>query len=834
MAITGFLESVADGTVSGWAFNSDAPDEPVTIEVSVDDRRVLIAEADLYRSDLEAAGMGNGRHHFQVALPKTFIRHGSFISAILGENGDHIPGSPRKLEMQAPLSAPTPPTPQPVPAAAPAFMDKDAQQRFVRGLANWGKSAFEALPAFIDDALTSESSTSSRRLSSSLQDIVKETCKTFPTIDLPFLADPVCSIIIPAYNQFELTYNCIKSLVDTGATDVAEIILADDVSTDAVIFLGSLISNLRVSRNTENLGFLRNCNRAAQMARGKILVFLNNDTIAQAGWLQKLLETFDKFPGVGIAGSKLLYDDGILQEAGGLLWQDGSAWNFGNRGDTKAPEFNYVREVDYVTGASLAVRTDLFRAFGGFDEHYVPAYCEDSDLCLKASSAGWKVLYQPFSELIHLEGKSHGSDVTKGIKAYQVTNSQKLFERWKDYIAINGPNADHPWMSKDRRWIGRALVIDATTPTPDQDAGSIATFEQMLILRDLGYKISFIPEDNFADVGTPTRRLQAEGIECVYGPYIQSVDEWLEKFGSTLDVIHVYRYNVLSKYLQIFQRRAPRARIIYANADMHHLRMQRQAQLANDAKLGAEAEKVRLIELDLHRKSDYSIVTSTYEVDLIGREAPESAVQLLRWITEIAEPKPERQGRDAIAFLGGYQHTPNVDAIDYFMEEVFPAIVKTTPDVKFLICGSAMPDRFKDYAGPNVEVIGFVPDLAALFRRCLATVAPLRYGAGFKGKVATSLSYGVPCIGSGIALEGMGFDDGEGIVAAEKPEDYAKAIGQLYADKKRWKELSSNGLKAIERLYSRNAAVELWSEMLTAMDLPVQRYTPPQIEAPQI
>lgn len=833
MAITGFLESVADGTVSGWAFNSDASDEPVTIEVSVDDRRVLIAEADLYRSDLEAAGMGDGRHHFQVTLPKTFIRHGCVISAIIGDSGEHIPGSPQTLELQAPPAlAQAAETPQSVPGTAGAFMDKDAQQRFVRGLANWGKSAFEALPAFIDDALTSDSPTSSRRLSSSLQDIVKETCKNFPMIDLPFLADPVCSVIIPAYNQFELTYNCIKSLVDTGATDIAEIILADDVSTDAVIFLGSLISNLRVSRNVENLGFLRNCNRAAQMARGKILVFLNNDTIAQAGWLQKLLETFDKFPDAGIAGSKLLYDDGVLQEAGGILWADGSAWNFGNRGDKKAPEFNYVREVDYVTGASLAVRTDLYRAFGGFDEHYVPAYCEDSDLCLKTSHAGWRVLYQPFSELIHLEGKSHGSDVTKGIKAYQVTNSEKLFQRWKEYISGNGANAERPWMNKDRRWIGRAVIIDSTTPTPDQDAGSIASVEQMRILRDLGYKLSFIPEDNFANIGAATERLQAEGIECVYGPYIQSVDEWLEKYGSTLDIVHVYRPNTFLKHLSTIQRRAPQARIIYSNVDIHYLRMQRQAVLEDNATLAAEAEEFRLVELDLHRKADYSIVVSNYEVELLSRETPEAPVQMLRWITDVAERNPERDGRDAIAFLGGYQHTPNVDAIDHFMKDILPSVVKKTPNVKFLICGSAMPDRFKEYAGPNVEVVGFVPDLAALFRRCLATVAPLRYGAGFKGKVATSLSYGVPCVGTGIAFEGMGFGNGDGVIAAETPEAFAKAINELYTNKKRWKELSSRGIEMIDQLYSRNAAVDLWADMLTKMDLPTRRSAPPAL--PQI
>jgi GT2 family glycosyltransferase/glycosyltransferase involved in cell wall biosynthesis len=824
MTIVGHLDSIENGIVGGWAYNPDSPSDVQQVTILLDGVNVVTIGADQFRHDLDSAGLG--RHSFFVKLPRSVLLKGGHVTATVGPHGEELDGGPLILVPQDPSVRAAQQAAGQVPTADIMAL----QNRFARGLAEWGKSAFEVLPLYIDDALHGRTDTRARRPTANLAEIVEETVSAYPVIELPFLENPACSIIIPAYNNFELTYKCIESLKETGATDLAEIILADDASADALIFLGSLVSNLRVSRNSKNLGFLLNCNRAAKMARGEIIVFLNNDTIARPNWLQALLATFSQFDRVGVAGSKLLYDDGTLQEAGGLMWDDASAWNFGNRDDGRAPAYNYVREVDYVTGASIAVRRSLFDSFGGFDEVFTPAYCEDSDLCLKASSSGWRVLYQPFSEIIHLEGKSHGTDETKGIKAYQVANNEKLFERWKQYLANNGRNGDRPWFNKDRRAIGRAVVIDVVTPTPDKDAGSIATYEQMLLLRDLGYKVSFIPEDNFAHVGEPTRRLQAAGIECVYGPYICSVDEWLEKFGREVDIVHVYRHNVLSKHLQTIKQRTPFAKLIFSNADMHFLRLSRQAALLGDTQLAQEAERVGSVEMKFHGLADVSIVTSQYEVDLLARELPNAPVKLLRWITDVVEPQPVYQARDAIAFLGGYQHPPNVDAVDHFMCHVLPSVVARTPETKFLICGSAMPDRFQDYAGPNVEVVGFVPDLRQLFRRCVGTVAPLRYGAGFKGKVATSLAHGVPCIGTAIAIEGMGFEAEEGVVVAETPDAFADAIERLYRDPAEWHHLAMRGVAAVNRLYSRKAAMQIWCDILSELGLPC--VLPPLLQEP--
>jgi len=823
LEIRGYLDSVADGYVAGWVFDPDNAGVPVSVAIHVNGRRILTTRADEYRPDLASARIGDGHHGFGVRLPKFVAIPGVEISVLALPDETPLPNSPKTLTdgNNDPLLSPQKLV---LPPDESAGVDKlaDMQRRMMNAFSAWGISAFELLPDYVAAAMESADSTSEVRLPGTRFDsAIRQIFQTHPSLQLPFLAEPAASIIIPAFNKFGITYQCIRSIIETEAAELGEVILADDCSADATAVAAGLIENLRVSRNPENLGFLRNCNRAARMARGRILVFLNNDCIVRPGWLKWLLDTYVGVPEAGIVGSKLLFENGKLQEAGGMLWANGSAWNYGRNDDPGRPEYSYLRQSDYVSGASLSIPRQLFQALGGFDEHYAPAYCEDVDLCLRVWRAGHKVLYQPMSETVHLEGRSHGNDERRGLKAYQVTNTKKLFERWRDQIAKNGANGERALVNKDRHHLARAFVIDAVTPEPDRDAGSIATLEQMRILQDLGYKVTFIPEDNLAHMGEPTRRLQAIGIECIYAPYVQSVHEWLEKLGDTVDVIHVYRHNVLQKYLKMIREMAPQAKLIYTNADMHHLRMLRQAETTGDKKLKREAEKIREIELNLHRNVDCSHVHSDFEMKLLAKATPKAMVRVIRWITEVEERAPEREGRDSIVFLGGYQHPPNVDAVEHFIADILPTVVRAVPEVKFLICGSKMPERFKEFAGPNVEAVGFVPDLAPLFRRCLATVAPLRFGAGFKGKIATSLAYGVPSIVSQIAVEGTGLDGRDGVILAETPEAYAKAVRTLYRSEKSWRTLSSQAIAAVDRNFSRAAARDLWIEMLKSVGAPV-------------
>ncbi len=245
------------------------------------------------------------------------------------------------------------------------------------------------------------------------------------------------SIIIPAHNNSHLTKACLEACLATvPGWCQGEIIVVDDASSDdtsAVLNeLASRVSCLRVVRNEARLGFIVSCNRGANHATGDILVFLNNDTLPQPGWLPPLLALFHRYRWAGAAGGKLLYPDGRLQEAGGVVFSDGSAANFGrNDSEPDLPLYNYVREVDYCSGALLATRRTLFNEIGGFDELYCPAYYEDTDYCFKLRARGYRVYYQPESRVIHVEGATSGVSATEGIKCYQSINKAKFAERWQ-------------------------------------------------------------------------------------------------------------------------------------------------------------------------------------------------------------------------------------------------------------------------------------------------------------------------------------------------------------------------------------------------------------------
>lgn len=248
------------------------------------------------------------------------------------------------------------------------------------------------------------------------------------------------SIIIPVHNQWALTAACLNSVqIAVRASGlICEVILADDGSTDGTREAAALHPGLRVLHQAVNLGFLRNCNAAASVARGKTLLFLNNDTVVMPNWLTALWTTLDENPKAAIVGSKLIYPDGVIQEAGGALYSDGTAANLGRGQHLADPQYADDREVDYISGASILVRREFWEEIGGFDERFAPAYCEDSDLAMAARSLGRTVVFSAQSVVVHFEHGSYGEQ-SVGPKQQQLVNNVKLLEKWKLQLQSHNP-----------------------------------------------------------------------------------------------------------------------------------------------------------------------------------------------------------------------------------------------------------------------------------------------------------------------------------------------------------------------------------------------------------
>lgn len=634
---------------------------------------------------------------------------------------------------------------------------------------------------------------------------------------------PVISIIVPVYGQLAYTLNCLHALIAHRSKRAFEIILVDDASPDETErWLGALRA-IRYCRVPTNGGFIRACNTGGELARGRYVVFLNNDTRVVDGWLDALIDSFDDLPNAGLVGSKLFYPDGSLQEAGGIIWSDASAWNFGRNDDPNRPEYCYARSVDYVSGAAIAIEKDLWDQLGGFDLTFAPAYCEDSDLALRVRHrAGRTVWMQPLSRVIHYEGKTSGTDVTKGVKAYQVSNAEKLKARWRETLASHRVNAELPLMEKDRGVGLRALVLDANTPEPHRDAGSVTCVGLIEVLQQAGYKVTFAAESNLLFLPGPTSALQRQGVEVLYAPYCADIDEFLRTRGEEFDFVLIFRKEVARRRLKSIRRHMPRARIAFHCSDLHFLREQREAELNNDANALKAAERSRSEELKVIESVDVSIVHSTHEHDLLTEAAPSARIYTFPWILDPEPEGPSFAARRDIAFLGGYRHPPNVDAVLFFAREIWPIVKQSEPEMRFIVAGADAPPELEALHGRNgIVVEGFVPDLSAFYSKVRLAIAPLRYGAGIKGKVAVSLANGVPTVLTSCAAEGMSLADGTCVVIRDTPEEFAREIVSLYRDEKRWRAMAQTAREFVAHTYGSRLALGRITDILRLAGAPV-------------
>jgi GT2 family glycosyltransferase len=638
---------------------------------------------------------------------------------------------------------------------------------------------------------------------------------SFPTVD-----NVTTSIIIPAYNNYRETYKCLKSISTATELKNIEVIIVDDTSTDRTPRMLKRIAGAVVLRNERNMGFIRTCNRGAEVARGQYLVFLNNDTIVTPGWLDALVTTFKDYPDAGVVGAKLVYPDGRLQEAGGIIWSDASAWNYGKLDDPDHPRYNFVRDTDYCTGACMMIPRMLFKQLGGFDTHFAPIYYEDTDLAFKVRHAGHRVIYQPLSRVIHFEGLTSGTDVQVGLKAHQVTNQIKFRTRWQRRLRLHpdspttpvrvvrdhGPGVQAP---------GHILVIDHRLPTPDRDSGSVRIFEMIRLIRQRHFHVTFIPSN--LQVHSPYKEsLQRIGVEVIHHPYYNSIGEYLERHGEEFDMVILSRAEFAARYFVDVKTHAPRAKIVYDTVDLHFVRAEREAKITGKQELGRIAAFRERQELWLVRHCDVTLVVSPVEKTILENKCPGTDVRIIPNLIVVDErPIPDFDARSNIIFIGGFEHPPNVDAVLYFCREIMPRIRQELTGVIFQVIGPDAPREVRELACHDIQIIGYIPDVNPLFDRARVSVAPLRFGAGVKGKVNQSMALGVPAVISAIAAEGMYLSDGEDALIADDPASFADAVIQLYRSRELWERISHQGRKSVRQHFSIESVAERIDSLLT-------------------
>lgn len=606
---------------------------------------------------------------------------------------------------------------------------------------------------------------------------------------LPHHDRPEVSIVVAAHARLDYTLRCLESIVYSRPALPFEVIVVDDTSTEHSSQVLSQVPGIHLVSHPEMGGLGATFNSGARRAKGPWLVFLKPDTQVQPGWLEELRCTFDIFPGAAIAGPKLLRPDGRIRSAGQILRRDGEWLELGEDAAANAQAWSYAREVDACAGACLMVPRVLFDAAGGFREEPACSGVEAQVLALGFRQRGYRTIYQPMAR-VSWHDLPHEDELYRPAQPVP-----------REFVATvleaSCPAESSVQEAAAHHFAGRLLAIEHRMPRPDRDAGSVTVFNLMMTARALGLHVSLLAE---ADVGEGVELdaraaalLQRSGVEVVARPEVEDVASYLADQGQQFDVVVLFRPVVMERLGVIVERHCPRARRIYYPHDLHFLRLARQAQVTGDARLAAAASEQERRELAMHRHAHRCLVASQAELAWLEGMGQAGNATWLPLMLDTAPAAAVTRERKHMLFVGGFHHAPNVDALRVLLEDIMPRLRARRPDIELLVVGEAPPGDLVARGDPGVSYAGAVDDLMPFLARARVAVAPLRFGAGAKGKVARPLAAGLPVVASALALEGMGLQPGDQVLQADDADAVVDAVIHLHDDDVLWERLSRSG-----------------------------------------
>ena len=621
---------------------------------------------------------------------------------------------------------------------------------------------------------------------------------------LPVVAQPAVSIVLVLYEQAELTFRCLEALAQ--AIDVpVEVIVVDNASTDRTQALLDRVDGCLWLRQEENLHFLRGANIGARRARGQYVLFLNNDAMLKPGSLTAASQLFDDEAEVGAVGGKIVLLDGTLQEAGGIVWRDGSCLGYGRGRDPADAACNFRRDVDYCSGAFLMVRRALFEQLGGFDPVFAPAYYEDTDLCMRLRAAGHRVVYEPRVELTHFE---YGSARCAEAATQAMEANRKLFVQRHAAVleASHQPGAAGDLLARMRpRHSGRVLVLDDCIPFPTLGGGTPRACRLLHCLHETGAFVTQFPLTLPTFDPEQVRLFFPAELEFVAGKGRPDLSAFLRSRVGYYDTVVVSRPHNMEIFIRCC-REVPEflasAAVVYDAEAIFAVREQARRQILGPGVETPDAASMSLAtEMRLARAAAIVLAVSASEAQRF-RDAGCRDVRVLGHCLVPAPAGVGFEGRRDFLFVGRLEEedSPNVDAVRWFVHEVMPRLDRLIGTAYALnVVGGCAPDLRGSLESPRVRFHGRVQDLECLYAGARICIAPTRFAAGIPHKVHEAASRGVPVVATSLIAGQLNWTHANELLSADEPEQFASACASAYQDRALWDRLQSRALEAVAK-----------------------------------
>lgn len=637
------------------------------------------------------------------------------------------------------------------------------------------------------------------RLDSSAKAALDKFLSSKEELQFPRTEAPQVSIVLVFYQQAHLSYLCLQSLLEFA--DVSyELIIVDNNSTDGTSQLLDKIGNAKIIRNTENLGFVKAVNQAGEAATGKYILLLNNDALIEKNTLSNALRVIDEDETVGAVGAKIKLLDGSMQEAGSIIWNDGSCLGYGRGKSPEDYEFMFQRDVDYCSGAFLLFRRSTFNSLNGFDLDYAPAYYEESDFCIRLQKQGLRIVYVPTSQITHYEFASSGG--MEGAKKLQVEHQQVLCAKHADFLAERFKNdGSNVLRARTRNDFPNILVIDDRVPYPSLGAGYPRCSNLLWELSELDFNIGLyplqFPEENWIDV----YQTLPNNFEVILNRGRNELQSFLEErrnYYQFVVVSRVHNMEFFNHCLSLDPDLLGETKIIYDAEAVVAPREILRMKFIGKAMTTEDQEELIDKELEQSRLAEKIVAVSSNEAEIFRQHGYSDTVVLGHTIAS----KPGSNGfaqRNNLLFVGALRDegSPNVDSLLWFLINVFPILEQAIPGIELNVVGDNSAPSLATTNKDNIHFTGRLDSIEEMYNSCRVFIAPTRFAAGIPHKIHEAAAKGLPSVTTALLAQQLGWQDGKELLVADTPEAYAAQCIKLYQDERLWQDVRDAGLTAI-------------------------------------